>query len=63
MKMIDLTTLKFNKTPVAPEHPSNQWRDGSYKNVWHQLIADSLAFIALLGVLAIAAANVILFCK
>lgn len=63
MKMIDLTTIKFNKPTVAPEQPSNQWRDGSYKNAYSQLLADSLAFIALLVVLAIAAANVILICK
>lgn len=58
--MIDLTTLQYKTRKEASEQPSNQWRDGSYKNAVSQFIADALAFIALLFVLAIAAANVIL---
>ena len=46
-KMINLTTLQFDKRTDAPTIAQDQWRDGQYKGTGKQLLADLLAFCAL----------------
>lgn len=61
MKTIDLTMMKFKQPSVASKRASVASQDEASNNAGSNLLADVLAFVAVLFILAVAAANVILF--